>query len=286
MTTLSEPEVIGTLPELDPSAVVDVKLEVVEQNPDGSTTVQTPSVAENGPGVYSEASETSGGPNTPPVIAEATSEPVGVPGASDEDAEIRLAVRIALDEMYSIQDRLDDAKVRLDDAADRHKTAKRHVEEVQDELDKGLRDLRNLENASKPNPKKFPLFDKPKEAARQEAKADIDKAFPAPEAIQPLPATDIGEFYRRKRLATPVSDLGLTPKVVEILIADGYPTVFQLAALLEGGGSLRSISQKGVGSITEDRESKILDGIAIRGSEWAREWEASQGPAFEPEVAT
>ena len=61
-------------------------------------------------------------------------------------------------------------------------------------------------------------------------------------------------------------------------MADGYPTVFQLAALLEGGGSLRSISQKGVGSITEDRESKILDVIAIRGSEWAKEWEASQGP--------
>ena len=202
-TDTAEPEVIATLPGLDPAAVADVKLEVVETHPDGSMTVQTPSVAENGPGVSSEASETPGGSNTPRDTESRSSEPVGVPGEvilplTPDQIKDSIAREKALVELYEVQDRL---KLAIEDHNVKAKVAKNAKEFVEVLQANFYSAVTNVRDCNKP----LPLFDKPKpaeakkEAARQEAKAEVNATFPAPEAIQPLPADNIDEFYRRKR---------------------------------------------------------------------------------------
>jgi hypothetical protein len=113
------------------------------------------------------------------------------------------------------------------------------------------------------------------------SKAEIDATFAKPESISPLPADDYAEFVRRKRRTTSVEEMGLTRKVSDILIAGGYPTMFHLAKLIEDSGDLKSISGPvgdGVGSITAQREAKIVEAMTAIASKWQAEWNQMREP--------
>lgn len=181
--------------------------------------------------------------------------------------EASVAINQALARLYEIQDKL---KVAIFDHATKAKTAKNakeYVEALQEHFYAAVTEVRDCN-------KPLPLFDKPKraEVARAETKAEVEKDFPS-KPVEPKLA-NIDDFFRRKRGDAAFKDMkGLTPTIVSILEAAGYPNILSLDPLFEGGKELTSIKVKGEGSITEDRSEKILDAIAILGVGWKKEWD-------------
>jgi hypothetical protein len=154
------------------------------------------------------------------------------------------------------------------------KTAKKRVESLQEDLSVAVRAVREARASREPDPDRYPLLDGPKAA--------INATFAKPEAIQPLPADTAEEFYRRKKRDARFADLGLKPKVVEILEGAGYRTVLDLEKLHEANADLVTI-RSDAGKITEKRAEEIRDAIGKVAVAWLEEWIALHPDQADPE---
>lgn len=184
---------------------------------------------------------------------------------SSEDTVLTPAVKMAMVHLFSIQDRLESA---VDDHAEKAevaKTAKKRVESLQEDLQHATRKLRDARNENEPDPRKYPLLDGPK--------AEINARFSKPEAIAPLPPDTFDEYCRRRAKEQRFDDLGLSPKVVEVLEDLGLTTIdkFRIKsdAVAEASASLTTIP-----GITEKRLDAISKAIErfyeTCGEEWAK----------------
>lgn len=178
----------------------------------------------------------------------------------DEDT---VAVKQALANLYDIQDKLTAA---ISDHAAKSRTAKNAKEYVEALQEHFYSAVTYLRDCNKP----LPLFARKPDPAKEAINAE----FPSPVAIQPLPAADIDEFFRRKRRDTRLDSLGLTASVDAILAAAGYVTILDLDKIFEGGADLCTIKVSGTGSITEKRQESILNAIAELAVKWKAEWDA------------
>jgi hypothetical protein len=185
-----------------------------------------------------------------------------------------IAVEKSIMHMFDVQDRLDSAIEDHGEKAEVAKTAKKRVESLQEDLSVAVRAVREARASREPDPDRYPLLDGPKAA--------INATFAKPEAIQPLPADTAEEFYRRKKRDARFADLGLKPKVVEILEGAGYRTVLDLEKLHEANADLVTI-RSDAGKITEKRAEEIRDAIGKVAVAWLEEWIALHPDQADPE---
>ena len=161
--------------------------------------------------------------------------------------------------------------------------AKKGAEAADDNLRHAVKRLRKLREGLFPDGDKYPMFDKPI-AGSDPRKAEVNAMFPAPEAIQPLPADTEEEFFRRKRRDTKLADIGLTPKIVEILAEAGFHAIIDLDKLAEAHADYTTIKTAS-GSITEPRAERLRDKITDAALAWGKEWdEAHPKVSAEPEA--
>jgi hypothetical protein len=194
-------------------------------------------------------------------------------GKPDEDEELATAMKIALGDLYAVQDRLDEA---IEDHAEKKEVAanaKKRVETLTEDLSAAVRNLRDLKTKSQPDPKRYPLLDKPKDAEHQAARDAINASFPAPESIPPLPADTIEEHFRRRQHATPLVDAGLSLGITKILAEALMTTVAHVVIYQNSSHDLTAI-KSATGSITKNRAEKIRDAFGELSVKWTEEWNA------------
>lgn len=198
------------------------------------------------------------------------------------DEEITLATKIALGELYLVQDKLEEAIEDYEERKADASSAKKRVETLQEDFLKAVKHVRNLKDASRPDPVKYPLLDK---HTRPLTLEEVAAKFPKPEAIppRPKPAMDEEEFFRLRRRDTRLEDIGLTPKVTEILAGAGYNTIGDLDKVFAMEAGLRVI-KCAAGTITSDRGDKIIDAVAHHAAIWRKEWEQLKASAEAAEV--
>jgi hypothetical protein len=226
------------------------------------------------------------GPSTIPMVADP--DPIEVARAEDDgmppprerttaeklhDAEIAEQIEEATAEVCDLQEKAETKRLRAASQAEMAKDAKKAAEAADDDLREAARRLRKLREGRFPDGDKYPLLDGPK--------AEINATFPAPESIAPTPADTIEEHFRRKKRDTKLADVGLAPKVVEILEAGGYRMVIDLDKL--GDKDLATIKNE-AGSITEKRAEAIRDAIEQAASRWMDEWNEAHPPEGEGSV--
>lgn len=154
------------------------------------------------------------------------------------------------------------------------------LKEMQKDLNNLISEAEKVEKANEPDPKRYPLYDRPKEPTAKDA---INAQFAKPEAIQPLPADTPEEFYRRKKRDARFADMGLKPKIVEILEGAGYCTVLDLERLHEAQADITTIRCH-AGTITEKRGEEIRDALGEVATRWVEEWQAAHPEADEANV--
>lgn len=261
-------------------------IEITEQ---GEIDVAEQDLVEDEVDDVAEAVETASEPDPHDEVLVAVAEnegmigaPLPVPAASKTpyeqilEAERADAIERAIVEVCEAQEIAAGKKDKAEKAAVAATDAKASLKAADEELRDAALRLRRLREGRNPDTKRYPLLDKEEPPdARDATKAEIDSAFPAPAAIQPLPADGIEEFFRRKKRDTKLADLGLTGKVDDILAAVGLVTIADLDRIYEGGADLTTISAPGTGSITEHRQEKILDAIAEKVKAWKAEWDTA-----------
>lgn len=182
-----------------------------------------------------------------------------------EDPET-VAMKLALGNLYSIQDRLSDAVEDHAEKAEMAKTAKKRVESLQEDLNEAVTKLRHAKDASEPDPAKFPLFDK--------AKADINAEFPAPVAIQPLPPDTFAEALRRKQRDTPLAAMGFKPATLKVLTEKhGLKTALDLVNKVTEYGQ-RNMEFTRAEGITELRFEEVAEKLDELTGECESAWKA------------
>jgi hypothetical protein len=246
--------------------------------PAGSVESDAPA---DSPAIESEAGASPVGETSAGVVESIAESPEIDPGASQaasrtpkqqiEDAERDEQIEEATAEVCQIQEDLDKAKADADKANHAKKAATALVDDLSLNLLAASRRLGRLRKGRFPDPENMPLLDTDR---RADARAEINATFAKPEAIAPLPPDTQEEFYRRKRRDTKLADIGLKPKVVEILAEAGLRTIFDLDKIFEGGADLTTI-KVAAGTITEKRREEILDAIGNRREEWDAEWAAA-----------
>jgi ATP-dependent exoDNAse (exonuclease V) beta subunit len=167
-------------------------------------------------------------------------------------------------------DRLDKAISEHAEVAEDAKTAKKRVESLQEDLRTATKALRSCRDDQEPNPKRYPLLDKPKAPAPAKAEADVaikeelNQLFPAPEAIKPLPAADFEEHYRRSARDKKLADFAevIDEATLKILAEKGINTVADVGRFsAENPKGIMSI-RTSEGRMTEKRQESLLDAIA------------------------
>lgn len=239
--------------EMTESPIEDLDAPQVEVSVNGSPFVEVPDDLEAAVAV----AESEG---LPPVPERSVAEKLA-------DAEADAAHAKALAWLYDVQDRLDAASADHEAKAEVAKTAKKRVESLQDDLSIAVRKLRTAKDAAEPDPTRYPLYDKAKEA--------INEAFPKPEAVAPLPAADIDEFMRRKRRDTRLDSIGLTGKVADLLAEGGLIMIADLDKLFDSNADLTKVK-----GITEPRLGKIREALSATAETWVAEWDSAHA---EPE---
>lgn len=183
--------------------------------------------------------------------------------ADPGDAET-VAMKLALGNLYSIQDRLSDAVEDHAEKAEMAKTAKKRVESLQEDLNEAVTKLRHAKDAGEPDPAKFPLFDK--------AKAEINAEFPSPEAIQPLPPDTFAEALRRKQRDTPLAAMGFKPATLKVLTEKhGLKTALDLANKVTEYGQ-RNMEFTRAEGITELRFEEVAERLGDLTEECQAAW--------------
>lgn len=253
---------------------------VTVETPDGPVEFGTPEALPDPDPEAIAVAEHEGLPPVPEATAGAEAATVdSETEAEDDDASA--ALKVALSDMYAIMDRLEGAKSDLASASEEHKEAKKYFEGLQEDFLRAARVVRNAKIASQPDPKRYPLLDKPKDV-RDATKAEIDASFPKPDSIPPLPADDFDEEYRRRANATRLDGLGLKAATVAVLHAEGLHTMGDVTRYGEAGKRL-DLVKNGEGSITEKRLTEVSDKLADIGMSWKAEWDAAH-PEATPEA--
>lgn len=190
---------------------------------------------------------------------------------------LRLVIDLKMKELFAERAEGRRLEAAEEDAADRHKKAKK-ARETQDETIKECIDALEALDRDEPDPDKYPLLDK---RSQVPGKPEINAAFPAPEAIQPLPAADFDEYLRRKQNGTPIGDMRLKKATIKTLVSLGLDTagaiVRKFNSVHEAG--LRLLTITGMTEAKLEEIAKALDEI---GEQAADEWDAAHAETFHP----
>jgi hypothetical protein len=230
-----------------------------------STDLQDPETAEWSPTIPMADSNEVGVPEAEmdaavegdPEPGDAETEVIATEAEPTEDAsDDSAAMKLALADLYSIQDRLDEAGSDFETKNERAKTAKKRVEALQDDLQAAVRRLREVKRDAQPDPVRYPLLDKP-----DPAKAAINAEFPA-ETVE--------QFYIRKRSAVRIDSLGLKKKTVKALTKLGIQTMEDWATKQSEQVKFNG-DMIGLG-ITPLAFEEIIEAFEPLTIEWLKEW--------------
>jgi hypothetical protein len=165
------------------------------------------------------------------------------------------ALKLAMERLFSVQDRLEAA---IDDHAEKHevaKTAKGRVEALKEDLSRATRALRDVRIQAEPDPQRYPLLDKPNPSGEH---SEVNGMFPAPTPIQPLPPTTFAEALRRAQRDTRLDSMGFTARTMKALEALGLTTALDLVNKINEAGE-RGMDVRTIKGITEARLDEIAD---------------------------
>lgn len=214
-----------------------------------------------------------------PIPGELAGVPV-VASASAEDPEITTAMKIALGEIYGVQDWLEEAKADYAEKKESATNAKGRVEALQEDLSAALKRLRSLKTKSEPDPVRYPLLDKkepPKQDASAIAKAEVNAHFAKPDSVAPLPADTFAEHLRRKQMATPLLEMGgfgVKPATIAALAELNLDTAFSITAkfteLFEKGREPTTLK-----GLTGARFGQIVEALGKLKDQAQAEWDVA-----------
>lgn len=206
--------------------------------------------------------------------ADPDDEPEDSPEAEAERAE-SIAKRLAEDNLYSIQDRLAEAVDDHAGKAEMAKTAKKRVESLQEDLNAAVTKLRHAKDATEPDPERYPLYDKAKEA--------VNGMFAKPDSVPPLAPDNFGEFLRRRQRATPLLSMGFKAGTLKVLEEKyGLKTALELVSKITEYGE-RNMDFTRAEGITELRMGEIADELQELTEECQAEWKAAHPEQEFPE---
>lgn len=194
-----------------------------------------------------------------------------------EDAELRAVIDRKLREVFQERARGRDLEAEEAETHEAYKEAKKAREAQDKRINEEIDALQTL-YLNEPDPVKYPLFDKPVEkpstatTLEGQRRERVAEAFPAPEAIAPLPAADYPEFLRRKQDAAAISLTGLPKGTIKYLVETLKletvgALVRKLNAVVEGGARWNTIT-----GWTEKREEQIVAMLGEFGDACLAEW--------------
>lgn len=197
----------------------------------------------------------------------ARAEGEGLPPVPEPEPE-RPAVTIAQEELFAAQDRLDRDLIAVSHCQEAVKDAKKRAEGAQEDLVRAVRNLRRLLAEDRPDPVKFPLFDR---------KAEIDAEFTKFDVLPPPAPETFEAFWGHKSRHAGLDALGLKPAILKVLRADGLATVADIGRFAAGGSPLVHI-RNAEGTITEKRAEDILAALAAYRFDLLNDWNMGVRP--------